>query len=157
MTSPTPFSHGFSAAALTASEYAARNEIENNIPFELMPNAIQLSRFLSNLQYELYAKYGSRGKLHLTSGYRCGELNTAIGGVPDSDHCKCLAGDLVAEGLTPKELFGFIRANCPDCRQVICEFDKWVHIGLRAQGDKRPREYLIAKKVDKKTVYEVAK
>lgn len=39
--------------------------------------------------------------IHLNSGYRCPELNHAVGGSQDSDHMKGLAGDMVCPEFGP--------------------------------------------------------
>lgn len=73
--------------------------------------------------------------IHVSSFYRCHELNAAIGGVPSSQHCTGEAMDLDADtfgGLTNRDIFNYIRDNLK-FDQLIWEFGDdnqpaWVHV-----------------------------
>ncbi len=70
----------FSLEELTISDYAARHGIDNAPPpavFETLQRTAQKMETVRRvLGYPI----------HVTSGFRCAELNKAIGGVPISAH-----------------------------------------------------------------------
>jgi len=89
----------------------------------------------------------------IISGIRPVWLNEAIGGAKNSRHMQGLAADVVVPGMTPDNFSRWIRQRGFVVDQVICEFGRWTHIGL---SDAPPRnQYLVAKKVDGATKYEV--
>ncbi len=94
----------------------------------------------------------------ITSGYRCQELNQAIGGALKSQHCKGEAVDITVKGYDTKELFNFIIASKLEFDQIILEFynpknplNSWVHVSYKPQGNRNQK--LIATKLNGKTVY----
>jgi hypothetical protein len=64
----------------------------------------------------------------VTSGYRSPEHNKAIGGAPNSNHCKCLAVDFADYDGTLK---GFCRKNN---YEVLIECGLWMEDGDRTPG-----------------------
>ena len=74
----------------------------------------------------------------VTCGYRCPELNKAVGGVKSSDHLYGCASDIRTKEDTPsknKDLFNLIVKMAKDgtikCRQIIDEFNyNWIHISI---------------------------
>lgn len=67
--------------------------------------------------------------LIVTSGYRCEELNSAVGGAPDSQHVKGEAVDLICPGMSPYALACRMREHAPVFDQLILEYDQGiVHI-----------------------------
>ena len=100
--------------------------------------------------------------IYVSSGYRCPELNRAIGGAKRSQHMEGRALDLDADmfgGVTNADIFNYIKENL-EFDQVIWEFGtddnpNWVHVSYVYGGDNRCR-CLKAYRDDKgKTVYEV--
>ena len=83
-------------AEMTNSETAKKRGIKNE------PNPTQRAN-IETLVNELLDKVRERwGKpLRVTSGFRCDELNTAVGGVKKSHHTLGCAADIVAG--TPKD------------------------------------------------------
>lgn len=69
------------------------------------------------------------GPITVTSGYRCPALNTAVGGVPDSQHAKAEAADIVPQRADLDEVFTWARENLPQFGQLIRE-PGWIHISL---------------------------
>ena len=86
----------FTMAEMTNSETAKKRGIKNE------PNPTQRAN-IETLVNELLDKVRERwGKpLRVTSGFRCDELNTAVGGVKKSHHTLGCAADIVAG--TPKD------------------------------------------------------
>lgn len=73
----------FSQAELEKSSKAKRYGINNSIPNEYLQNAQELLNTLQVIRDAL-------GKpIHITSGYRCEQLNKLVGGVPNSSHKRC--------------------------------------------------------------------
>lgn len=84
---------------LEMSVTAQRLGIKNEIPEEFGCRVIELYRSYVNIS-NLFI-LGISDKIYITSGYRCAELNKAVGGVPGSNHCQCKAFD-----------FGFSSVAC---------------------------------------------
>lgn len=83
------------------------------------------------------------GPLHVNSGYRCPDLNTRVGGSPNSRHMLALAADVVPTqveiGKAMRMLAGAISAGAlPDVDQAIIEMNSWLHIQGSPPG-KTPR------------------
>lgn len=117
------------------SETASRLGIDNNPPDDLIPNIRRMAYFMEQVRYVL----GGR-PTHITSWFRCPELNTKIGGSKTSVHPKGLACDFVCPYLgNPKRVCEEIAQSNLDFDQLILEGGnggKWVHIGL-AEGNRR--------------------
>lgn len=125
---------------LTLSQTAARDGIDNSLPDALRPNLMRLSNFLFGLEASLIAKANPKGRLGVSSGFRCHDLNAAVGGVATSAHTMGLAGDLNFTGMTAYNLALFIEHYVIDnglrdeVDQIIQEFGRWVHVGLVQEG-----------------------
>jgi len=148
---PTNFArHEFERSA-TATRYG----IDNRIPDALLPNALRLARWLQVLRDRLSAAHGHDVPVYFSSAFRCKRLNRKIRGSKTSAHMRALAVDMHAVGLTPAELFTFIREEMGDMGwdQVILEHNQWVHLGLSNPPALQRGEELIAYKVGKKTHY----
>ena len=74
--------------------------------------------------------------LIITSGYRCPELNKAIGGALTSQHIFCEAIDFVVKGMRPEDIFNRIVTSDLKYNQIIIERNtkgsQWVHISIGA-------------------------
>ena len=80
--------------------------------------------------------------IKIGSGYRCTNLNHAVGGVANSQHIRGQAADLCIDGdkVKGKRWFDWIRAHC-DFDQLIWEHNArgsyWVHVSFRSDGKNR--------------------
>ncbi len=78
--------------------------------------------------------------LIITSGYRCPELNKAIGGALTSQHIFCEAIDFVVKGLRPEDVFNRIVTSDLKYNQIIIERNskgsQWVHVSIGAYKQK---------------------
>jgi zinc D-Ala-D-Ala carboxypeptidase len=132
-------SENFSLEELTASETAARKGIDNTPSEEVIDN---LKRLAAALQ-EVRALFNHRAIL-ISSGYRSPELNQAVGGSGTSDHCKGLAADFICPSYgTPNDIVRAIAASDLSFKQVIREFDKWVHLSIPEEGQEPRKQALI--------------
>ena len=132
-------SENFSLEELTASETAARKGIDNTPPEDVINN---LKRLAAALQ-EVRALLNHRAIL-ISSGYRSPELNQAVGGSATSDHCKGLAADFICPSYgTPNDIVRAIAASDLPFKQVIREFDKWVHLSIPEEGQGPRKQALI--------------
>lgn len=64
----------------------------------------------------------------VSSGFRCKTLNTAIKGAPNSGHLYGRACDFTVKGMTPKEVYNFIKKSGLKYTQLILEKNQWIHI-----------------------------
>jgi hypothetical protein len=132
-------SPNFTLAELTVSETAARRGIDNTPPPEIIEN---LKRLAESLQ-EVRRLLGNKAIL-VSSGYRSPELNVAVGGSKNSDHCKGLAADFIAPSFgSPDDVIKAIVASDIPYKQVIREFDRWVHFAIPEQGEQPRKQALI--------------
>ena len=143
----------FSKEELIASDYATRHNIDNTPNDIELGNLIRLAWFLETLRQQITKWTGKSAPILVSSGFRCPELNAAIGGSKTSAHMEGLAADIRSTIMTPLELSEFIRDHMDDdgYDQVIHEFGRWVHLGL-SNGLQRNQQ-LTATKVKGKTVY----
>ncbi len=74
--------------------------------------------------------------LVVTSGYRCPELNRAVGGVPSSQHVKGEAADVAVRGMTPRQLAVRVRDLGLPFDQMIL-YPGFVHLSHRPDGEQR--------------------
>ena len=83
------------------------------------------------------------GPFSPTSGYRCPELNVAVGGATNSQHMAGQAADIVIPGLTRFDLARWIEGAL-DFDQLILEFytpgapnSGWVHCSYAGPDNRR--------------------
>ena len=88
---------------LQNSVTAQRLGIKNEIPEKYGDRIIELYRSYVNIS-NLFI-IGLSNKIYIISGYRCAELNKAIGGVSSSKHCQCKAFDFAFSSVISKSDF----------------------------------------------------
>lgn len=78
--------------------------------------------------------------LIITSGFRCPELNKAIGGALTSQHIFFEAIDIVVKGMRAEDVFNKIVASDLKYNQVIIERNlkgsQWVHVSIGSMKQK---------------------
>jgi uncharacterized protein YcbK (DUF882 family) len=115
----------YTLARLIHSDTARVRGIDNTPPDALLPNLRLLARGLDRVRRLL----GHR--LDISSGYRCPELNAAVGGVPHSQHAQGLAVDFTCPGFGPPiAVARAIRDSEIAFDQCIYEFSEWVHLSF---------------------------
>ena len=129
----------FSLDELTHSNKAYELGIDN---YPSPDEVINLGRLANKLE-EVRAILNK--PIHITSGYRCLELNRAIGSSDTSQHVKGCAADFHVDGLTPNEIINFILCYKIEFDQVIEEHlggKSWVHISVPDRGKKARKQAL---------------
>ena len=69
----------------------------------------------------------------ITSGYRCKELNKAVGGSYTSQHTKAEAIDFIPSKMTVSQAYDKLRASCLVYGQLIIEHSgskEWIHVSM---------------------------
>jgi zinc D-Ala-D-Ala carboxypeptidase len=145
-----------SLAEVSRSETAKRKGINNTPSGEHLENFKKLAE---NIFEPIREHFGV--PIHISSGYRSKELNSAIGGSATSQHCSGEAIDIdmdgSASGVTNAQVFNFIKDNL-QFDQLIWEFGSdsnpdWVHVSYETTGKQR-KQILKAVKSNGKTAYE---
>tara|TARA_R110000822_G_scaffold254206_1_gene380576 strand:- start:105 stop:542 length:438 start_codon:yes stop_codon:yes gene_type:complete len=116
----------FSIKELTFSETAIRHNINNT------PNDNELDNLLiTAMEMENVRKLLGNNFIHISSGFRCVELNTLIGSKKTSSHVRGLACDFTARGYgNPNDIVSAIVNSDINYDQLILEYDSWVHISF---------------------------
>lgn len=122
----------FSLAELIRSATAERLHIDNTPTFEVVEHLSDLSLHLLD---PLRAAYGK--PITVSSGYRCEQLNKAVGGVPSSAHQRGDAADLQAADMPGFKKFvrEWLRATSAKFDQCLLESSgkaEWVHLSIRS-------------------------
>ena len=136
----------FTLAEFERSATAARLHIDNRVPAELVPNLRHLCAEVLEPLREHFQE-----AVYVTSGYRCPQLNSAVGGVANSQHMRGEAADICPivggrpDSTSPearrrlREWAEWIMDNCPfdqllrERRGQSC----WLHVSLRRAGRNR--------------------
>lgn len=123
----------FTLEEMCVSQTAARQRIDNR------PGTVEVKNLYrtAELLEEVRALVGR--PVSVSSGYRSRDVNAAVGGSANSAHIKGLAADIIAPGLSAKELAEKIQASGIVFDQLIYE-GAWVHISL---SDRAPRRQVL--------------
>ena len=128
------------------SQTAIRRKIKNIPSQKEIENLVHIAE---NIFQKVRDHFGV--PIRLSSGYRCAELNKAVGGSKHSQHMTGEALDIQGtNGLTNAEIFNYIKDNLV-FDQLIWEYgDKknpaWVHVSLRKYEDNRQQIFAIGVK-----------
>ena len=116
----------FTIAELCNSDTADRLGIINRLPKEYLPNVQGMINYDLDPLREWYGK-----PIYVNSGYRCPELNKAVGGVENSFHVSGCAADIDARSYEEnKKLFGYIREHLPFTEVGWEGGGRWIHVAL---------------------------
>lgn len=119
---------------------------------ELVGRNMQDARaFEKQLKYTAYTLEEIRKVLgvpmKITSGFRNGALNKAVGGSPTSGHAKGLCADFIPIGMEALEAYALIMDNkdkCPSLKKCIFESIKgarWLHIETKTEANQPTQFY----------------
>jgi hypothetical protein len=122
----------FALAEFLVSQTAERMGIDNDPPIEVVQALKRTAMGLEAVRVRL----GS-APIVVKSGYRCLELNRAIGSKDTSQHLNGEAADFIAPGFgTPQEIVAALRDSGIEYDQLILEYAArgrgWVHISFTA-------------------------
>jgi hypothetical protein len=124
----------FTLEEFTASDTAARLGIDNSLPAGLVAEAQHTCEMLERIRSRLSRLVGQEVPIVITSGYRCPELNRAIGSADTSDHTRAMAVDFKAGRFGSAYQISKLLAPLVgelDIGQLIHEFGSWVHVSTR--------------------------
>lgn len=149
------FAPNFPKREFEASQTAVRKGIDNSIPADLLPQVEKLSWWLQELRNKINRVHRSELRSRelpvvITSGYRCPELNSAIGGSKTSQHMRGQAVDIHVPGMSARQLVDFIAKHMTGYDQMIEEFGRWTHVSI---SDEPRGEVLVARKSSKGVSY----
>ena len=145
----------FTLKEVIKSETSVRKGIDNTPTDQIIS---QLKNTCEKIMDPIREKYGK--PVRVTSGYRCVELNKAIGGSSRSQHC-ALNGDAAIDfefydmDMDLEEVFKWITEESKlPYDQCIAEFlpHGWIHISYSSDGGNR-QKITRAEKVNGKTKY----
>lgn len=128
----TKLSYHFSVAEFVSSATAARLGIDNSMDSKAFGNAKDLCYYVLERLRSVVNK-----PVIVSSGYRCSELNKAIGGATTSQHLLGQAADIKVEGYSIDELFDAC-CDLPIFDQVIHE-GTWVHISYNFPRNRKQK------------------
>ena len=129
----------FTIEELTYSQTAVKRGIRNETTPEVEKNLTALVCVVLDPAREKWGK-----PILVTSGYRCPELNKAVGGVPTSQHLKGEAADIVAGSRRENAELGRLIVSMGTFDQVIfeqsnkeCTEAEWIHVSWKRVGENR--------------------
>lgn len=138
-------SKNFTLEEFLLSQTAERNGIDMTPPPEIIENLQALVHgCMQPLRDEVNAS------IFISSGWRPLELNTKIGGSKTSEHINGNACDFSVSRISPFNVCELIVSMDLPYDQVIHEFGRWVHLGVR---DILRGQELTAHRRDGKTRY----
>jgi hypothetical protein len=107
--------------------------------FDNTPNDLQINnlRRLSELLEEVRALIDK--PIIIDSGFRCVDVNQAVGGKINSQHLSGCAADIRVAGMTPQEVVEVIHESTLDYDQLILELG-WTHISIPNNPVLQPRK-----------------
>lgn len=130
----------FMLSEFTRSSTATARHIDNTPNEEHIANL----RYLCEQILEPLRQHFNTPVL-ISSGYRCPELNKAVGGSKTSNHMYGYAADLqIPDITTGRERFTWIKDNC-QFDELIWEHstptskDYWIHVAIRRIGQNRQK------------------
>ena len=125
-------SDNFTLDEFTRSDTASRLGIINEPgEKELAALRVLVSRSVQPLRDKLGVP------IHVNSGYRCPELNKAVGGVPTSQHQKGEAADLSIDGKAADILEALENSNIPFDQAILYRKHNFLHVSLKLDGVQR--------------------
>lgn len=151
----------FTLEELTASPTAKRLGISNT---PSQTGKEKLAVLARNILQPIRDAYGA--PVVVTSGYRCTRLNAAVGGAKTSDHIYCCAADIRSQSDTVednKRLWETVvelwkEGKILSLKQCINEFGyDWIHVSFQDGRTSNRGQFLDAKRLNGKTIYNNSK
>jgi uncharacterized protein YcbK (DUF882 family) len=130
-------SEHFTLEELCHSEVAARNGWMNHPDANEINNLTRIAALLEQVRAVV-------GKpIQINSGYRCKQVNDAVGSKDTSQHRIGCAADIRVSGMNPSEVCEAIKASDIQFDQLIKEFDSWTHISVPNNAGDNPRNQML--------------
>jgi len=127
----TPLSAHFSLEEAIASQTAARLDIDNDPPLDVVRNMKKAALGMELVRMEL-----NSNAIHVSSWYRSPKLNEALGSKPTSAHTRGFAIDFTCPTAgRPVDIVRRLKASGLKFDQLIHEFNSWIHISF--DGERR--------------------
>lgn len=118
----------FNIEEMTKSETASKKRIDNGFPnIGTMINAFKVLETLDLVRAHMDKP------IFINSGYRCKELNKAVGGAENSYHTKGLAADFRTDSKEdiPK-MYNFLQRNIKRFNiQELIKYDTFIHMAIK--------------------------
>ena len=135
----------FTINELCRSATGAKLGIENNPPDAIKRNLIFLVSLVLDPLRDIYGK-----PIYVASGYRCQELNKAVGGARNSQHLTGTAADIYVKGESNSVLADIIRSRLP-FDQLIYEKGtirnpQWIHVSISRTNNRKQVLYYDGKR-----------
>lgn len=129
----------FSIVELCRSRVAERKKIKNEPTKAIEKN---LEALVENVLDPLREAWGR--PIHVNSGYRCAELNKAVGGSPTSHHVKGMAADITAgDTIANIKLYKLVlNLGLPFTQLIDEQHYTWIHISYDASNLKKEVKHL---------------
>lgn len=114
-----------------------RSEIAEKYNIDNEPKRDDIKECITKLAQTLQKIRDKLGEpIHISSGYRCKELNDMVGGSTNSDHLFGCACDIRCDD--NKKLFDLICEMAQkgeiQCRQIIDEYNlRWIHLSINSK------------------------
>lgn len=134
-------SPNFALEEFTTSQEAIRRGIDNTPPAVIIDN---LKRVCTTVLEPLRRAINS--PIIISSGYRCPELNRAIGGSAASAHMYGLAVDIVVPGVPVRKVCQRVLMLRVPFDQLIDEFASWTHVSIASKDGKVRNHQLEARR-----------
>ena len=124
----------FTLKEMINSNTAKSKGIDNTPTWSVVLNLLELVWNVLDPIREAYKK-----PIKINSGYRCIELNRAVGSKDNSQHILGLAADItVGSREANKQLFEFIQRNIKEWDQLINENNyQWIHISYNKNNNRK--------------------
>ena len=125
----------FTLSEFVRSDTATNRHIDNTPTPDVVENLRALCRNVLE-----HARVAFGAPIYITSGYRCKELNKAVGGKPTSQHLRGEAADLQVRGVENlRRLYNVIKSRGV-FDQLLFESNgatKWIHVSYKQSGNRR--------------------
>lgn len=132
----------FTLEEMLRSSVADRQRINNYLPPHTV--IINLTKLCIYVLQPLRDHF--KEPVHISSGYRCQELNEAVHGVHNSQHIQGQAADIYLYGDTAKEMqyFNYIKKHIPYDQLILegNERSSWIHVSFVSLKQNRKQSWM---------------
>lgn len=125
----------FTLEELTHTDHRSIQNVPNSTEIN---NLKRVAELLEEVRAVLNNKF-----VIINSGFRCKELNDAVGSKDTSQHRLGCAADIRVPGLSPDQVVQAILNSPIQFDQLIREFDSWTHISVPNEPFGSPRKQVL--------------